>query len=122
MASTEKIERIESRIKREEVKLESYLQRKQELEAQIQEVKRKIEDYKAEAQYEKMSRTSSVAAEYDITPEDMEQAMRTGDFSIIQAKRQKALEAKAALETTAVSESTTSYSEGAGEYNAEKSE
>lgn len=122
MASTKKIERIEARIKSEEIRLESYLQRKQELEAQIQEVKKKIEDYKAEAQYERMSRTSSVAAEYDITPEDMEQAMRTGDFSIIQAKRQKALEAKAALETTAVSESTTSYSEGAGEYNAEKSE
>lgn len=122
MASTKKIERIEARIKSEEIRLESYLQRKQEIEAQIQEVKKKIEDYKAEAQYERMSRTSSVAAEYDITPEDMEQAMRTGDFSIIQAKRQKALEAKAALETTAVSESTTSYSEGAGEYNVEKPE
>ena len=122
MASTEKIERIEARIEREETRLESYLQRKQELEAQIQEVKKKIEDYKAEAQYERMSRTSSVAAEYDITPEDMEQAMRTGDFSIIQAKRQKALEAKAALGTTAVSKTITSYSEGAGEYNAEKSE
>ena len=92
------IEKIEVRIEREETKLKSYLQRKQELESQIQEVKKIIEDLKAEVKVEKMTHADNVASGFGITPEDYELALITGDFSIIQEKRQKALEAKAALE------------------------
>lgn len=101
------IEKIEVRIEREETKLKSQLQRKQELESQIKETQKRIEDLKAEVQYKKMSHASNVASEFDVTPEDWELAMVTGDFSIIQEKRQKALEAKAALEASAVGNTAT---------------
>ncbi len=106
------IEKIEIRIKREETKLESYLQRKQELETQIRDTKKKIEDLEAIVKYQRMSHANNVASDYGITPEDYELAMITGDFSIIQEKRQKALAAKATPESSASSASETSESTG----------